>query len=82
MVNLKMKLENLGTGKIWHQRPEGDPPCSFYFMLKIETVLIFCYLYGLLLPKVNLFFFCLYQFVTVLDENTLKSLKIRRSVSM
>lgn len=77
-----MKLENLSPGKIWHQRPEGDPPCSFYFMLKIETMLIFICLYGLLLAEVNLFFFRPYQFVTVLDENTLKSLKMRISLSM
>nr|DAI00596.1 MAG TPA: hypothetical protein [Caudoviricetes sp.] len=44
MVNLKMKLENLSLGKIWHQRPKGDPPCSFYFMLKIEILLIINYI--------------------------------------
>ena len=77
-----MKLENSGPEKIWHQRLEGDPPCSFYFMLKIEILLIINYLYGLLLPKVNLFFFRSYQFVTVLDENTLKSLNMRISLSI
>lgn len=77
-----MKLENLSPGKIWHQRPEGDPPCSFYFMLKIEISLIISYLCGLLLPKVNLFFFPSYQFVTVLDKNPLKSLKMRISLLM